>query len=897
MITETWLDSQFDNSSLLLNDFQIFRRDRAHGSDSHGGVMICIRKIYNVTQVSLQTEKELCFVNINLKRVSLKVGVAYRPPSMNSGESIVFFNIIRNFLENSQNYVLFGDFNLPGINWEELTALNATEKYFLDICNELNVHQVIREPTTEYGSRLDLCLCSDSEMVKNPEVREFFSSSDHAIITCEIYLNCQVRNEKTIFYNFNEADWEMARAHLALVNWDYYFHSCSDVYSVWNLFVRLIDEMLCLYVPTGSIRKNDLPWFNSKLKNMKKIKLRKWKKYQRSRSHRFLVEYRTYSNLYASELVKSRTKYEENKFYKKSHKPKQFFNFIRKSTETTDEVAPLLSEENIFYSDSEKCNILSRHYKKMFTVENDNLPYMDQCMPENSFTDFMITETDVVKAIQNMNANSGPGFDGIFPKFIKNLAPFLIKPLCKIFNMSLNSGKVPEDWISSIIIPIYKRNGKPSLSASYRPINLTSCVSKIFERILYGKIMEFLLENDLISKSQHGFLSKRSTVTNLLTCTFDWVSFFNEKQALDIIYIDYEKAFDKVPHKKLLYKMRKLGFGGKIMSWIESFITKRRQCVRVKDSYSQFESVDSGVAQGTLLGPLLFILYLSDVTKVIENSELILYADDSKIYHKTNTNDDCNKLAQDLRKLENWCNEWQLSINYEKCEVLRIGKNNLNCPYEMGECTIPSKNFCRDLGVFIGKDIYYRHHYEILSRNCHYFCRKLKYSFTSRNVDFLIFMYRTYVLPKLDYASCVWSPYFKKDVDLLENVQRKFTKFLPEMFNVPYLERLKILNLVTLEERRIFLDIILVYRMYHGLVDLDFHRYFSFNEMRTRGHSLKLNIARSRVNCHKYHFFNRIVKIWNSLPAKIVLIDKFKVFKVELFKYNVRDFCIGRAHT
>ena len=183
------------------------------------------------------------------------------------------------------------------------------------------------------------------------------------------------------------------------------------------------------------------------------------------------------------------------------------------------------------------------------------------------------------------------------------------KPLLKIFKVSLEESRVPDDWVNSIIIPIYKKNKKPSMCASYRPINLTCSASKIFERIIYLKIINYLRENDLISSSQHGFLSKKSTLTNLLACTFDWVTYFNDKKACDIIYIDYEKAFDKVPHRKLIYKLGKLGFGGRLLSWVEFFITKRRQSVRVRNSYSQYVEVDSGVAQGTLLGPLLFILY------------------------------------------------------------------------------------------------------------------------------------------------------------------------------------------------------------------------------------------------------------------------------------------------
>ena len=152
-------------------------------------------------------------------------------------------------------------------------------------------------------------------------------------------------------------------------------------------------------------------------------------------------------------------------------------------------------------------------------------------------------------------------------------------------------------------------------------------------------------------------------------------------------------------------------------------------------------------------------------------------------------------------------------------------------------------------------------------------------------------------MPKIEYASSIWSPYYKKDIDLIENIQRKFTKFLPGMFEKSYGERIQTLQMHTLEERRIYLDLILLYKIYHGLIDIDFNKYCSINTSRTRGHPLKLNFVASRINCHKHHFFNRIVKIWNDVPSEIIMIETLKKFKERIFEYDVTKFCIGRAFT
>ena len=259
-------------------------------------------------------------------------------------------------------------------------------------------------------------------------------------------------------------------------------------------------------------------------------------------------------------------------------------------------MSALINERQTVETDAGPCEALSNHYKSVCRKENYIYPECDQKMPANSFSQLSVSEGDIVDALRSMNGDSSPGIDKIFPKFIKNISSFLVKPLRMLFRESLRSNMLPDDWITSIIVPVYKKNKKSSLCASSRPINLTSCVSKIFERVIHKKMLKYLVENNLISKSQHGFLTKRSTITNLLSCTFDWVNYFNNKQAIDIIYIDYEKAFDKVSHEKLLYKLKKLGFGGEFMKWIEVFIKKRKQYVRINNSYSKMQSFDSGVA-------------------------------------------------------------------------------------------------------------------------------------------------------------------------------------------------------------------------------------------------------------------------------------------------------------
>ena len=667
---------------------------------------------------------------------------------------------------------------------------------------------------------------------------------------------------------------------------------------MWLTFKNIVNTITYLYVPEKIFSSNKLPWYNQNLKRIKRCKQRKWNKYRSSRCNRHLIEYKNCNKMYNSELISSKSNYEKRMFDNKNHEPKKFFNYVKQATNSRDVIPPLEVNNLLVHTDKEKCAALSDQYKKVFIRDNGNFPPVVDLIQPNSFTNINICVNDIIRSIKEMNGNGSPGIDKIHPKVIKNVYHYLLKPLLLIFKLSLQSNTVPSDWKHGIIVPIYKKNGKPNLCSSYRPICLTSCISKILERIIHRKLLEYLSTSNLISENQHAFLSKRSTISNMFECTYDWVNFLNDAKCLDIIYIDFEKAFDKVSIEKLIYKLSKYGMGGEILDWLKSFLTNRQQTVRVGNCYSDLQHVLSGIGQGTILGPLLFLLYIDMISNVLSDQSctIELYADDSKLYGSSTTLIERMKIADNLTKIDNWCFDWQLSINSNKCEVLHLGTSNSKYPYILNGVQIPDKPFCRDLGIWVDNDMKFKKHYEIITRNAHYKCKQFKRAFSLDNVEFLVSMYKTYILPTLEYGSIIWSPSYICDVDLIENVQRKFTKFFPGMFNKTYNDRLHCLNLVTLEERRIYIDLIFMYKIIKGIVDIDFNQYFSFNPMNTRGHRFKLYLNRSQINCHKNHFCNRIITPWNELSDDIVNCNTVNLFKQRVMNVDVKRYCIGRAN-
>ena len=251
----------------------------------------------------------------------------------------------------------------------------------------------------------------------------------------------------------------------------------------------------------------------------------------------------------------------------------------------------------------------------------------------------------------------------------------------------------------------------------------------------------------------------------------------------------------------------------------------------------------------------------------------------------------------DFSSVVEYLTDWQLSVNSSKTELLHIGRINPGHPYVINQSEISPSIVCRDLGFLMSNDMSFGAHYSKLIRNSSFRLKQFRLSFLSKDRNFLIFLYTTYIRPILESGSVIWSPHYLQDIDRLENVQRNFTKYLAGLYNLSYQDRLTVLNLHSLESRRIYFDLIMTYKIINNLIDLNFDDFFAFSNSCTRGHSLKLNINYSRINCRKYFFSNRVVPIWNSLSEDIVTSRNLLAFKNKIYVFDVSAFCRGRAYT
>ena len=388
LITETWLSNCHDSSILSLNNYNVFRKDRNNGEDSHGGVLIAIKSLYNPILVECNTDFEVIFIDLMHQNTRTRLCNVYRPPSMNLSNTRELFELLRQYGDVSCNTCIVGDFNMPHIDWPNFTSLDNISSFLLNFVHEIGLQQFVDEPTRG-NNILDLVLGTRCEsavsLISNVCVNETFSHSDHSFITFDMHCERPPTSE-VVFKNFRAADWDLIRAHLAMLDWENVFSDCAnDCEAAWLKFKMIINNIVELYVPQCSFsNKLKAPWFNNRLKRMTRAKQRKWKKYKRSHLDQDLRNYRLYCRDVHAAVNIARGQYERNKFSNKSCRPKDFFNYIDKRTNSTSAIPSLQIGPAVVVTDSQKAEELSRHYSKVFTNDNGTTPPFPMKMPPNS---------------------------------------------------------------------------------------------------------------------------------------------------------------------------------------------------------------------------------------------------------------------------------------------------------------------------------------------------------------------------------------------------------------------------------------------------------------------------------------------------------------------------------
>ena len=357
----------------------------------------------------------------------------------------------------------------------------------------------------------------------------------------------------------------------------------------------------------------------------------------------------------------------------------------------------------------------------------------------------------------------------------------------------------------------------------------------------------------------------------------------DDRIPVDAVYLDFRKAFDTVSHKRLLCKLKSYGVHGQIFKWVEDFLSNRTQYVSVNGNNSNRIPVTSGVPQGSVLGPTLFIYFINDLPDIVD-CDIRIFADDTKIYLPIHSKSDSENLQTNINYMLEWSDRWLLRFNCEKCKILHIGKNNPNYEYVMKdnnkivnlETTICEK----DLGVYVDSNLNFEHHINVTIRKAKNIAFLILRNFHFKSPYIMVPLFKALIRPILEYGNVVWSPYMRKDINAIEEVQRFYTKRIIGMNNLEYEDRLSKLKLPSLEFRRLRGDMIEVFKITNGMYDVrTTNNFFELCDSMTRSNGKKLTKPQVSFKPFQEFFTNRIINVWNGLPSDIVNVDSVNGFK------------------
>ncbi len=889
-LCETRLNNSILNNEVLPDDsYSIYRKDRTHRGG--GGVLFAVHN-------SLKSKRrddllphsnsviDMVVVELSLKGLSKMVWITfYRSPSDNSVETVNFLHDTLKSIRAAgiTNICLTGDLNLPNLdtNGGFPSDTNFRSHLYYDIFLEFGLEHKVHSPTHKAGNVLDLILTNIPEKFSRVYVEDDVFDSDHWVVNFSLNIKgCIKPRVPRKVFNYKKANW--ARFKQDIVSSDLNTLVEDDTLDLDSICQSWSDKILNLaklHIPVIRIKiSSSPPWVDEEVLNLSKRK-----ETARRRAHKLdtIESWNKYNNLLKELKRLMNWKYKNyinNIADNVAEHPKRFWGLLKSKTKSRH------IPDTIYYLDQketqpkEKASLFNRFFASNFTQSDTGRSMPSVPLFQNDYLSNLTVSTDEVElALLNINTTKATGPDELSGTILKECARELAPSLTKIFNISLHTGQVPKQWKFANVTPIYKKGAKDQAD-NYRPISLLCITSKLLERCILNKIYNEIIPN--ISRLQHGFLRGRSTVTQLLLVLEQVVQNLDNNLQTDFIYLDFSKAFDSVPHHLLIHKLKSFGISGSLLAWFTDYLHDRFQRVVLEGETSDWLPVLSGVPQGSILGPFLFLLYINDMAQGISSSStMALFADDAKVFRCIHSLDDCTALQDDLNSLMEWSDTWQLSFNKSKCKQLSFNsKPDTNTiVYTMGDTSLERVTNFNDLGIIVQNDLKWDEHINLKVSKANSLLglvkRTLGYNAPTKAK---LAYYNAIVKPVLSYGSVIWSYTSKQNLRNVESIQRRATKYILDDYTSNYKTRLMSLKLLPLSYTKEINDCCFIYKCLHHVYDLDIREILNFNDpaiSRTRlgqqPFSLRTPLASNQA---KDFFSRRAVAAWNSLPASLVTI-------------------------
>jgi hypothetical protein len=788
--------------------------------------------------------------------------------------------------------IVLGDFNMPNIDWITYSSNDPICKRLLDTIFDLNLTQFVHTPT-RLGNVLDLILSNCCDNLINVNVCELIS--DHQLVSADLVCNAKIKGESyKQMPDFVNGDYCAFNQYLYEINWYKLFTVNADVESRWLAFMDVMNVGITMYIPNKCVRPTVCKKYPVHIRRLVYKKRRKWTRYKRYREPHVLEDFKQLRRMLKCELRRWRADYEHSVL--NSGCKKHFYRYVNGKLNVPPSRVLLIGNNNEIMSDESAADVFSSYFGSIYVNDDGIIPNLNNNVGvtfNDDLIDFSVTMIE--KVISGLNDTHSSGPDGFSSFLLKKLLHNISLPLSILFSQSYNSGCIPDMWKRAFVCPVYKGSGLKTDVVNYRPISLTCVCCKVMESVVSQSLLNYLQSNNLLTYAQHGFISKRSTLTAQLSCYNRWLKSIDCNRWVDVISLDFSKAFDTVSHSKLLYKLSTYGLSDRMLRWFKNFLSDRQQCVKVGDGMSAWIHVLSGVPEGSVCGPLLFNLYVNDMPECLSDCEIVMYADDGRLDIDSSIDNASELLARDLDNVAAWAARWQLKLNVVKSGVMHVGVHNPQAVYSVNNVNLPTVDKLKDLGIIVNNNLHFDSYIDCIVVKAYRVCSCILNGFYTNSHCFMINLFKMYVRPLLEYNTVVWSPQNLNYIDKCERVQKYFTKRLLGLWNVCYLDRLDKLKLESLEVRRIKFDLICVYKILHGLLNVHCNEFFVLSNLATRGHSFKLSKTFCKHTFAQHGFAYRVVNVWNGLPENVVSAKSLACFKRNLNACNLSLHCKGGA--
>jgi hypothetical protein len=787
-----------------------------------------------------------------------------------------------------------GDLNFPGWDWPSSSLKTKTpcpdlHNKLMDIINDHGLEQMVMFPT-RLDNTLDLLITNSPELI--PRIEPVPGLSDHHIVYAEISISIhRKRPVPRVIPLYHKANWTGLREAVkesAVRIQEMSTREDASCQGLWDCFKSELLSSVQEFVPhrKTSSNKNHQPWITPEIRllmNRRDRAYRKWKKSGSQKLHeevkkRRRIAQRQTRRAYWNYVNSTLTEEEPSEH---APKYKRFWSYIKNQKSSSAGVAPI-KVNGILRSDPKgKAEALNTHFQSVFGDGKTYTPdefaaksnMEDRDIPP--LNDIDITVEGVKNILKKLNPRKATGPDGISARVLRELAEEVAPSLTLIYRSSISSGSVPSDWKSALVTPIFKK-GEHYDPANYRPVSLTCIACKVMEHIVVSSTMGHLERNNILNPRQHGFRRQRSCETQLLELVDDLVDNMEAGLQTDILVMDLAKAFDRVNHSLLLHKLRRCGVQGNVNRWIQGFLSERRQAVVVEGAQSSYVDVRSGVPQGSVLGPCLFLVYINDLPDTL-TSLARLFADDTAVYRKVTSLDDQTQLQQDLDRLAAWENSWDMQFHPGKCTTLPVTRRRttLTYPYQLHGETLETVASTKYLGVTLQKDVSWDRHVDAItakaSKTLGFLRRNLKIASTElREKAYIVF-----VRPILEYASSVWDPHTERNINKLEAVQRRAARFVLNRYHNTSSVSAMIdrLGWPTLQERRKTARLCMFQKIVTDQVQVEHSKLQAAPSRTRRRQGTPYKQIQCRTDYRRFSFFPRTIKDWNAMPASTTPIN------------------------